>query len=1210
MGRGCLRALLSAAVLTTLYATQSWAAALSHLQVDYQDSPLGLDNPAPHFSWQMRVDDSVRGMGQSEYRLTVHDPSGNLVWDSGKTRDERSIDIAYAGPSLKPVTRYRWRVDSWDQEQRLLTADAWFETGIMNPDPTLSGWDGADWIGGSDADLVLYARYLSIFDLSYVLTIAPGSHRAAVVFAANDPRLMNPDKNIFQLKAARDRSYFKVELDVGTVSARGGALLKIYRSGYSNTDDPRQPVKIYAIAGGLINAGNAHDAHRVRIRDEFGQLKFTIDGQDHYLERSPSDEAASGAELESLNLNPAGAGGGVITYGQLCELGFSLDPHERATISELTVSNVRKPFSALFKESLLAQPYRGIYKGFNDNRQSGLRVTQGRYELAGGEHGLFAVSDPSQNAMPMLRTTFETSVKAIRTARLYVTARGIYEVYINGNRVGEDFYNPGLTQYNRTQLYQTFDVTNLLVSGKNAMGAMLGEGWWSGLLSYGDVWNHFGDRQSLLAKLVITYDDGSREVVGTSGQTWKYFNRGPVVYSSLYLGEVYDATREAAVHDWSTPAYDDGEWHPAARISLSHTADVSDDKDALSSGDGLHFEHLQLIGQIGEPAQVFETLTARSVKEVRGGVYLYDMGQNIVGVPRLRFEDGQAGRRVTVRVSEMLYPGGSGSGGNAGMIMTENYRAALSEDQYVMRAGKQTFEPRFTSHGYQFIEISGLDAPLAAAQVQALVISSVRAITASYESSNPKVNKLWSNILWSNVDNFLSVPTDCPQRNERMGWSGDISVFSRTATYLSNADPFLQRHLRALRDTQQPSGRFADIAPVGGGFGGVLWGSAGITIPWELYQQYADVGALQEHYPAMVHYIEYLATTIDPNTGLSSDAILGDWLGPQNKQLGQAFLATAYHILDLDIVARVAVVLGRQDDAARFRKMYSDRKAFFNKTFVNPDHQTLGRVGGQLVFRGAPYPYEVGDLQYKVADTQSSYAIGLALRAFNESTVDEMAKNLAATVARENTDDRGVVLPKYSLMTGFIGTAWISKALSDSNHEDLAYRLLQNEAYPSWLYAIDQGATTIWERLNGYTAENGFGGNNGMNSFNHYSFGAVGQWLMAYSLGIQRDEPGFKHFVLQPEPDPTRQMSFARGHYDSPYGRIESAWSTEGKSFSYSATVPANTTATLYLPTRSVNEVRESGKPVGDARGITFERYANGKAVYQLGSGHYDFSAP
>jgi len=504
-----------------------------------------------------------------------------------------------------------------------------------------------------------------------------------------------------------------------------------------------------------------------------------------------------------------------------------------------------------------------------------------------------------------------------------------------------------------------------------------------------------------------------------------------------------------------------------------------------------------LIGQIGNTPGVYKVLTAQSVNEVRPGVFVYDMGQNMVGVPKISFTNGIAGRKVTLRVGETLYPDLPESGKNVGMVMLENYRAALCQDSYTMKTGALVYQPHFTSRGYQYLEISGIDAALPLNAVQGIVISSVLALTADFETSNPKVNKLWSNLVWSNIDNFLSIPTDCPQRNERMGWSGDINVFSHTAMYISNANPFLKRHLLAMHDVQTPAGKFTDIAPVGGDFGGVLWGSAGIVVPWQLYLQYHGVASLEEHYDAMDKYIDYLTTTINTETGYSSDGLLGDWPGPQNNKLGSAFLVTAYHIYDLTIMMEVAKILGKTSDADRFSKLHDERKSFFNSRFVNVDLKTMGLAGG-IIFKGPTLPVEL-----KPADTQTSYAVGLALNAFNEENKPYMIANLAETVRRKNVDDAGVQRGEYSLMTGFIGTAWINKVLSDCGYHDISYELLQNNQYPSWLYAIDRGATTVWERLNGYTVENRFGGNNSMNSFNHYSFGAVGQWMIAYSLGIQ-----------------------------------------------------------------------------------------------------------
>ncbi len=1190
----------------------SAAVAIKNLEVEYRTTPLGIDVAQPRFSWQMATTAGERGFTQTAYQIEVKDPKGTVAWESKRTETPESLAIQYGGAALQPATRYVWTVSVWNQAGAKLAASSWFETGLMDPAPDSSAWAGAKWIGGGNDDLVLYAPYLAIFDVHYGVTIAPGSRRASFIYGANDSRLMDPYKNIYQIASAKDQSYIKLELDISGVDGTpdGKARLNVYRAGYKDTDNPSQPIKSFDVAASVINSGNKNAEHIIEFHSVFGQIAITIDGSATFAgaPAPPADGGRGGGRgpaQNAINLNPIGSGGNYLAFGMLCDMGFAVDAGQNATFRDVVVRNTRAPNNVLFRENLSSAPYKGIFAG-----AAGLSVADGRYVLSGGARGVFVARDPSHNSMPMLRTTFQTQGKPVDAAKLYVTARGIYEFSLNGKRVGDDYYNPGLTQYNVTQMYQTYDVTSMLQSGKNAMGAMLGEGWWSGLLSFGNVWNHFGDRQSLLAKLVIAYKDGTTDVVTTNPGTWKYYGGGPVVYSSLDFGEIYDAAKEHAVEGWSTAAYDDRNWKSAVDVPLEGTAFIgSEPGRGGAPGPSFDYKKLALVGQIGNGAGIFRVLTATSVKTVRPGVYVYNLGQNITGVPRVAIANGRAGAKVTLRYSEMLYPDLKESGKNVGMIMTENYRAAVSQDEYTLRAGSQVFQPRFTARGFQYVEITGIDKPLPIEAVQGVAISSIRELTADYKTSSDKVNRLWSNLVWSNVDNFLTIPTDCPQRNERMGWSGDLNVFSRTATYLSNADQFLTRHMYAMRDVQSPEGRFTDVAPIGGGFGGVLWGSAGVVVPWEAYLQYKDASLLERHYASMAAYLDYLETTIDPTTGLSSDGQLGDWLGPQNNALGSPFLVTAYHAYDLGIMAKVAEVLDKPADAARYRAMYEKRKAYFNATFVNGEKKTLATGSGRGGGGGGRGRAPAGPPEFRLADTQTSYAVGLGMGLFDGDTATSMAKNLAVAVERQNQDDDGSMRPQYSLMTGFIGTSWISKALSDNGLDELAYRVLENNQNPSWLYAVDQGATSIWERLNGYTVEDGFGGNNSMNSFNHYSFGAVGQWMMAYSLGIQRDEPGFRKFILQPTPDPTGVIKSAEGYYDSMYGRIASAWKIEGKTFSYRATVPANSIATLYLPAGSADPIREAGKDARQSKGVSFLKYENGKAVYTLASGTYDFTA-
>ncbi|WP_297094817.1 family 78 glycoside hydrolase catalytic domain [uncultured Draconibacterium sp.] len=1188
-----LTAYLLVVVLAAMFGCSKEKVAIDKLTVEYMPNPLGIDVELPRFGWQMKAPENQHGFYQTAYQLQVTSADGELVWDSGKIDDGKALAIEYAGKPLKAETRYNWTVNVWDQNNEMHAANSWYETGMMNPN--IEAWDGAQWIGGGDDDLVFFADYQLIFGLKYKVAIEEGSTKAGFIYGANDLRLMDKYKNIYQLENKLNESYIKLELDISDLekSANGLAKMNIYRAGYAPNDDANEPFKTFTVKSSVINSKNKYAPHNIAFNSAYGKITISIDGKDDFFVSNKANQPSGGMPQfgpgnsgATIILNPIGHNHDYIPFGMVCDMGFSMEAGQKATFSDLEIFNDRTPNNTLFKEDL-SDNYNGIFAGK-------VKVENDAYVVEGGQTGSFIVADPSRNAAPMLRTEFNTK-KGIEAARLYVTARGIYEVQINGEKVGNDYYNPGQTQYNKTHFYQIYDVTDQLQEGANAMGAMLSEGWWSGLLSFGAIWNHFGDRQSLLAKLVITYDDGSKDVIVSNDKDWQFYSDGPIQYSSLDLGEIYNATKEEKIAGWSEAGFDNSEWVSASIVPLEGTTFDEEERDFTGEVTQFNYDEMKLIGQIGDNAGQYTTLTAQSMDEVRTGVYVYNMGQNFVGVPKITIANGAPGDTMILRVSEMLYPDLEESGDNVGMIMTENYRAAISQDMYIMKDGEQVFQPKFTSHGYQYIEITGIDQPLPLEAVQGVSISSVVELTADYKTSNSKVNQLWSNLTWSNVDNFLTLPTDCPQRNERMGWSGDISVFSRTATYISNTSQFLRRHMIAMRDVQKASGKFTDIAPIGGGFGGLLWGSAGLTVPWEVYQQYNDEALLAEHYDAMVAYIEYLDKSIDPKTGMSSDVQLGDWLGPQNNQLGPQFLATAYHVYDLWIIKNTAELLGKEEDAARFENMYQDRKEFFNKTFVNDEGKTLGLIGGGGF--GAPPGQKA---EFKLADTQTSYAVGLALGAFDEDKEQEMAQRLAESIERKNLDDEGIERPEYSLMTGFIGTSWVSKALSDYEYNEHAYKLLQNNQYPSWLYSIDQGATTIWERLNGYTVENGFGGNNSMNSFNHYSFGAVGQWMIAYSLGIQRDEPGFQKFILQPTPDPTGEMTWAEGYYESMYGKIYSKWEVENGQLTYTATVPANTSATLYLPAKSENDVI-------DANGCELLKFENGKAVYSLKSGKYSF---
>ena len=1178
---------------------------IENLKVEYQHTPLGLDIEKPRFSWQMTSKENTRGQYQTAYRIIVTEETGTLVWDSGKIASDGSLGIKYDGAQLRPTTQYEFTITVWDEEGESTAKSSWFETGLLNSD--ISAWDGAQWIGGGDEDLVFYSHYLSVFKMEYDLQLDKKSKsgKASFLLGGNDSRLMNKNMNIQAVENKIDESYLAFELDISSIdgSDNGMGKLNVYRVGYAAEDSKEKPIRSFDIPLSLVNNSNKYEKHTIYGECVFGFFQIWIDGQDAEHKISTNDDKMPPPMGKiGFNLNPVGRGNDYISFPMVADIGFQVGAHQNATFSNIKIKNYRNPSNIIFQENLSDESsYKGIFST-KIEKYLGLTISENGYHLNGNDQGILLLADPSKNAAPMLRTTFTSQNKKISKARLYVTARGIYEIHLNGTRVENNYFTPGLTQYNKTHMYQTYDVTSDLMGGKkNAIGAWLSEGWWSGNITYtGENWNFFGDRPSLLAKLVITYEDGSQQTIVSNDKDWKLNTDGPLLYGSFFQGEVYDATKEEQIERWSLFDYDDSNWKEAVEVPL---------KGNVYQNDNLDFKDLKLIGQLGQSPSIVKTLTAQSMEEVRPGVYVYDMGQNMVGFPKIMLPHGTAGDTITLRYAEVKYPDLSEYESNTGMVMLENIRAALTQDKYIRRSHEEIIKPRFTFHGYRFIEISGIKNALPLEHVKSHVISSIDSLASKYETSNELVNKLWENITWSLRGNFLSIPTDTPARNERMGWSGDINVFSKASTFLADVEPFLRKHLLAMRDIQSEEGRFTDVAPVGGGFGGTLWGSAGIVIPWELYQQYGDIEVLHEHYDAMKSYVNFLNSKIDPQAGILNEGPLGDWLSPEGFKNDDTMLWAAYHIYDLHILSKTATVLGRTSEAKNFKQQYEQRKKFFNETYIDQETGKTLHLGNQSFRFGPPLPEEMLKKKGDFVDTQASYAIPLQLGALNDVNHQKAIANLTASIQRKNQDDLGIVRPEYSLMTGFIGTASLNHALSENGQHQTAYRLLQQTSYPSWLYSVKNGATTIWERLNSFTQQDGFGGNNSMNSFNHYSFGAVAAWMYNYSLGIQRDpeHPGFKHFILQPTPDPDGKMKWAKGYYDSMYGRIKSEWRLVDDGCIYLTTVPPNTTATLLLLTDTAKNISENGKRIKKVEGIEQLPGQNGQIKLKLSSGSYSF---
>ena len=633
--------------------------------------------------------------------------------------------------------------------------------------------------------------------------------------------------------------------------------------------------------------------------------------------------------------------------------------------------------------------------------------------------------------------------KPVRRARLYATARGVYEVYVNGNRVGDDVLAPGWTDYDRRVQYQTYDVTPLLAEGPNALGAVLGDGWFAGFVGFDPKHRGalYGTRPQLLTQLNVEYEDGSEESLVSDG-SWRC-STGPILFSDLLVGESYDARRE--MPGWAETGFDDSEWYGVESEEI---------------------EDANLVAQPDEGVRVMEELEAKSVTEPEDGRYVFDLGRNMVGWVRLEVE-GEAGTKVTLRHAETLNPDGT--------VYTTNLRSARATDSYVLGGGgEEVYEPRFTFHGFRYVEVTGYPGEPSPAAITGRVVHSATPPSGSFECSSTMVNKLQENIVWGQRGNFLSVPTDCPQRDERLGWTGDAQVFVRTASFNMDVVAFFEKWMADVEDAQSPEGAFPDVAPLlrGSGlidlrWGAPAWGDAGVIVPWTIYRTYDDTRIVERHYGAMARWMEYL---YEANPDLIRNSRMGnnygDWLSPKGDLTPKDLLATAYWAYDAKLMAEMAGATGRNEDAREYSDLNENIRAAFEEAYVSPD----GRIKG---------------------DTQTGYLLALHMDLLSEDLRSSAAGHLVRTIERED----------WHLTTGFAGVGYLCPVLTEAGYTEVAYRLLENETYPSWGYTVKNGATTIWERWDGWTEQNGFQSPN-MNSFNHYSLGSVGEWLYRYVAGI------------------------------------------------------------------------------------------------------------
>jgi alpha-L-rhamnosidase len=754
----------------------------------------------------------------------------------------------------------------------------------------------------------------------------------------------------------------------------------------------------------------------------------------------------------------------------------------------------------------------------------------------------FGNPGPLPQPAAYLRRALEIA-KPVQRARLYVTALGTYRVFLNGKRVGSDVLTPGFTDYRKRVLYQTCDVTNQIVPGANVIGALLGDGWYGSPLTWVGAY-FFTPPNRFLAQLELEYADGSHDTVVTD-DSWKAA-ASPIIESQIYSGEFYDARKEKT--GWGKSDFDDSAWKSAIVAPAPSLA---------------------VTGKVDSPVQVVETLRPKTVTPSTNGAYVFDMGQNMVGWATLKVK-GAAGTKVRLRFAEILNPDGT--------IYTENLRNADATDTYVLRGGdEETYNPLFTFHGFRYVEVTGYPGTPTLDAITGQVASSISdKPTATLTTSSELVNHMWKIGLWGQRGNFLSIPTDCPQRDERLGWMGDAGVFWRTGSYNFNIAAFSQRFVQDIVDAQTSQGAFSNVSPntlpFGGGgtqgtsawnegmVGAPGWGDAGVIVPWTTWVQYGDKAIIERNWDEMQRWMEFIQSR-NPDfirkNGVGPN--FADWLAP-DPNTDKDLLATAYWALIANMMSQMAHATGKEADAKRYDGVGQSIRSAFQTTYIKDD----GTVG---------------------TGTQTSYVVALYTKMAPESLEPSLVDHLVKDI--EGRD--------WHLSTGFLGTPFLLFTLADHGRADVAYRLLLNETYPSWGYMLSKGATTWWERWNGDT------GDPAMNSYNHYAFGSVIAWVYRYAAGIDTTTaaPGFKEIVVHPHLD--SRMSSARAEYESIYGKIVSDWKgTPSGPFSLRVNIPANTSAQIYLPNVGSAHVTEDGKSIR-------AEVEDNASVVHVGSGSYSF---
>ncbi|MCW1925171.1 family 78 glycoside hydrolase catalytic domain [Luteolibacter arcticus] len=1157
-----MRDLLAILVLGVLSSAHSRAdLAVSKLRCEYLVDPIGIDEVQPRLSWV--VSSPERGEKQTAWQVLVASTPEALaasqgdLWDSGKVVGDATSQIAYQGATLGSRSECHWKIRAWDKDNQ---ASPWSAPGkwsvglLENSDWTAKWIDGTNF--GSEesgpAPTILSASYRAVdgtgtpIDATDLLA-GMAAEGGFVVEVTNETFGGDPSYN--HLKQLR------IQYQRGTQT--------ITRT-YAENKAVRFPADLPAIVFPTITSARYESvANPSTFRDVTASLQGSAQGGDFSVVVNNGNLGGDPSPGQVKQLRVVYQIDGVSSVRLINENATFNYPADlpkpiAVTLTAATYAAIDGTGSANVLGNLNSRASSGPFSLVVNNAAFGgdpapNKVKRLRLEYAFGGESLVKYIDEratlnypgdltAPTNVPLLRRSF-TLEKTVRKATLHATALGIYELMLNGQRVGDSILAPEWTDYSKRLRCQAYDVTAQLVAGENVWGAQVAPGWYSGHIGNGGF-TYWGSSPALLAQMEITFTDGTRQTIGTDG-SWK-MAPSPTTYTDFMFGEDYDARRE--VGDWSAPGFDASGWKSVLlRIEPERPID----------------------SQVMEPVRKLMEMTPKSLGQPAPGKWTYDLGQNMVGVLRLRIT-APAGTKVILRHGEMLNPNGT--------LYTDNLRGAPSIDSYTCKGGgEETWTPRFTFHGFRYVELTGVSSQPPLDAITGIVFASDTPQAGEFTCSDGFINQLQSNIVWGQRGNYLSVPTDCPQRDERLGWLGDAQVFVRTATYNADIAAFFTKWMTDVTDSQLVDGRLPDVAPNAAPSSGTpAWSDAVVICPWTIYQAYGDKRILEKSYPAMRAWVEYCRTN---STGSIRDrgrgADYGDWLSI-NADTNKELIGTAYYAYSARLLGRAAAVLGKTADAATYEALFQTIKIAFNNKYVN-------QGTGAFIGTGS--------------STQCAYALALKFDLLPLSLRDEVTELL----------ENDVIAKGNHLSTGFVGVSYLLPVLTEGGKNNTAYNLLMQDTFPSWLFSVKLGATTIWERWDGWTPQNGFQSTI-MNSFNHYSLGSCGEWLYGTVAGIDLHPsvPAYKKILIRPRPGAA--LTDASGTLDSIHGEIASSWSAHAGGFALNVTIPTNTTAEVHVPAASAADVMESGLLANSVAGVTFLRMESGAAVFDVVSGRYRFS--